>query len=246
MEGALDAGVAATLAAAEQHMLTAPIEMVRSFHLRPADPGGGHQAKYSVALSGGQVCLAKAAPPGDLNQLAQTRHEVAAWELLKALGWADLGATTVLREIDLAGVGLVPAALQTAWPSEMCVNAPDISCMPSEVTFRAAIFDYVILNSDRGGHNWLGLDDGAGAVRLKLFDHGHCFGLHGGEVSSNFVSKHMGDPLADADRTALRHARTSGLPRVIPHVAADAVEALTARMDKLLESERMPGSVLAA
>lgn len=227
-------------------MRTGVVEIVRGFHLSPPDPGGGHPAKFSVMLEGGQTCLAKAAPAGDLNQLQQARHEVAAWELLKLLDWQDLGATTVLRNLALPGLGVVPAALQTVWPSEMCVHAPEPTQLDDDATFRAAIFDLLIMNSDRGGHNWLGLSDGSGGLRLKLFDHGHCFGLHGNIVGSSFVVKHVGQALVEDHRHAMEALSDSNIGALSPLLAPAQLRDLAERRNHLLVAEALPALASAA
>ena len=231
--------------AAERHLLTAPIEIVRSFIIT-SDPGGGHPTKRTLLLSGGQTVVAKCAPPGDLNQLQQAKHEVAAWKLLRLLGWQDLGATTVLRTFEDPVLGMVTAALQTAWPSEMFDAAPAPASLPQDQTFRAAIFDFLILNCDRGGHNWFGLKTDCAVGRLKLFDHGHCFGLHAAQVSSTFVAHHAGQDLPDDCRQALRGLTSDRLAELRGLLETDVIDGMARRCAELLTSVGLPSVAAAA
>lgn len=229
----------------EQVLLSAPIEDVLAFHIT-ADPGGGHAMKRTLILEGGITVMAKCAPAGDLNQYAQAQQEVAAWKLLRALGWQHLAAATVLRQFDDPSEGRVSAAVQVVWPEALLTKAPPVSSLDPDDTYRAAAFDFLILNCDRGGHNWFGLQDGRGGLQLKLYDHGHCFGLHGPNVSSEFVTQHAGEPLPPDISDALEALTASSLATVLEHLDESKIEGILSRRSEIVTAGKLPGVVAAA
>jgi hypothetical protein len=181
----------------EEYLKRADILYIGGF---PAS-GGAHPGKL-VVLEGGVGVLAK---PADANAAApeMVPREVAAWIVARHLGWADLVATTVLRR-DIPGDagGLVDASFSVAWPN----NAADVDPgFDDEDRWRAAVFDFVVQQGDRGGHNWLAVPaPGAGTSMLKLIDHGHCFGYPPpGSVNSTFFTEKRGQELPAEIVTAL-------------------------------------------
>jgi hypothetical protein len=137
-----------------------------------------------VTLHGGVEAFWKRGdvdPPG----LAGVRREVAAYELASILGWHDLLQVTVLRrEMTEAGTRVEVAAIEL-----LAEGVDDLAptAFPRTQVERAGVFDAVIANIDRMGHNWRGLPDGAGGFQLKLYDHELAFG-RSSEVSSSFWS----------------------------------------------------------
>ena len=231
--------------AIEEHLLTAPIELARDFHLK-ADPGGGHASKVTLLLEGGTTALAKYAPPGDLNLLTQAKQEVGAWHVLVMLGWPDLGAATVLRRIEVPGQGEVSAAILPVFSPDLWIPAPLPETLDQDQTFRAAIFDFLILNADRSGHNWLGLLADLPPHRLKLYDHGHCFGLHVPQVSSTFVAHHTGQQIPEHHREALKGLSDDRLGQLAPYLDTAAITSIGTRRDELLDCDLLPNVVTAA
>jgi hypothetical protein len=160
---------------------------------------GGWQRKCRVVLEGGVMVLQKPtdgtnAPHTGVDPQVAVRREVAAFVVAQALGWAHLVAPTVLRRMQPAAGGAeCEVSLQVFWPEPLDALVDLGRCDPFDV-WRAAAFDVAIINSDRGGNNWLGLGpDMAGATHLKLVDHGHAFTP--GPVNSSFVAHVAGEPV---------------------------------------------------
>jgi hypothetical protein len=163
--------------------------------------GGAHGGKVRVLLEGGVSALAKPeAGIGDGRQVVI--REVAAWTIARELGWADLVACTVLRDVPLVGGGNGRASVQLLWPDNAQPDF-DINAYPDDDVWRAGIFDAVIAHADRG-HNWLGLPDESGAYRLKLVDHGYAFDFPGRSFESAFYTRHQGEQMPDQYRARLR------------------------------------------
>ena len=163
--------------------------------------GGAHGGKVRILLEGGVSALAK--PEVGIQDGDQlVIREVAAWALARELGWADLVACTVLREVPLVGGGTGRASVQLLWPDNAQPDF-DINVYSEDDVWRAGIFDAVIAHCDRG-HNWLGLPDESGAYRLKLVDHGYAFDFPGRSFESAFYDKHQGEAIPDTYRARLR------------------------------------------
>jgi len=172
----------------EEYLRTATILYVGAF----PDPGGAHPGKL-VILEGGVGVLAK---PADANQAAaeMAPREVAAWNVARHLGWGDLVAATVLRrEFPGDAGGLVDSSFSVAWPNCKADVDPGFA---DEDRWRAAAFDFIVDQSDRSGHNWLAVPvPGGGPSKLKLIDHGHCFGYPQAGVNSTFYAEKRGEEL---------------------------------------------------
>lgn len=218
---------------AETHLRATPIELVLPFHVI-GDLGEGHPAKRTLILRGGGAAIAKYAPAGEQDLLQQARNEVAAWRLLRALDWTDLGVTTVLREIQLEGEGTVLAAVQTALAGQTQHPCPGPETFAPRDALRAAVFDVLIGNNDREG-NWFGLGE-ADPLRLKLYDHGHSFGLHGRAVRSAFVTQHDGDVLPRPVTKALQALTDTTLNALTDYLPQVAIHDIARRRDRLLQS----------
>jgi len=180
----------------EEYMRTARILDVCGF---PATTGGAHPRKL-VILQGGVGVVAKAADASG-GAAEMVPREVAAWLVARALGWGDLLAATVLREIPSAS-GDIDAAMMVIWP----FSQPDVDHgFEEEDRWRAAVFDLIVDQADRSGHNWLAVPEPAnGLPKLKLVDHGHCFGYPpGAAVNSTFFNEKQGQELPDRMLEAL-------------------------------------------
>lgn len=137
--------------------------------------GGGHPESFAALLAGGLGLLAKPKLDEDATMAGR---EVAAWRVARALGWSDLVAATVSRELmspirDFE----VEASVQIIWAMNTVGGPPDQ--FSEEDTWRAAVFDALIRHTDRHGNNYLAVprDATLGPQRLKLVDHGHAFDL---------------------------------------------------------------------
>lgn len=178
---------------------------------RSDNPSHGAHMSYLGILEGGVGVLLK--PEDALAEgPAMVRREVAAWLLARELGWPDLVAATVLRQIDspTSPGSWVHASVQVLWPD----NSPGmpISSFPAEDITRAAVFDVLVKQSDRAGGNWLGVPSDPSATRLKLIDHGYAFDVSRGWGSA-FITHCSGDALGEVDASrptrplACDHAR---------------------------------------
>lgn len=162
-----------------------------------ATVGGAHADKCFVTLVCGDQLMCK---PSASDSERHARNEVAAYRLLRDLRWDDLIGTTVWREVDVPNRGKTWAACQHLWESPEDNTA--IDQLQESDTTRAAVFDYLIGQTDRGGHNWLSVVEG-GVRRLKLYDHAYAFEAQPGNTSSTFTAAHQGAPLTSEVRRAL-------------------------------------------
>jgi hypothetical protein len=210
----------------ESYLETAPV--LRSW-VGIDGPGGGHPNKLRIELDGGVYVVAKLG--SDDNGLRMARAEVAAWKVVRLLGWQGLMSATVLRSLDLADTSVL-ASLQVIWPSrEWC--AP-LDRFEDEVVLRAAAFDVLIRMSDRGGNNWLGVAPPGEQQALKLIDHGHAFTGQGG-VGSSFLDRVQNAPvLAEHLVMALKRLTGKALRASLTGLVPDPVIVdLTQRADVL-------------
>jgi hypothetical protein len=176
---------------------------------------GAHMS-YLVILEAGVGVLVK--PEDALDDGPRmVRREVAAWVLARLLGWNDLLATTVLREVESFTSGSrISASVQVLWPN----NRPGVPVdeLDERDTWRAGVFDALVFQSDRGGHNWLGVP--REAPQLKLIDHGYAFDQNRG-FNSAFFNRHRGAAIPDAlvgevQRALERYERTD-LPSLLQY-----------------------------
>jgi hypothetical protein len=163
---------------------------------------------------------------------AMIRYEVAGWVVARELQWTHLVATTVLKTTDAITGSDEEASVQVLWP-EFDPSA-DISNFPDEEIWQAAVFDVLVLHSDRG-HNWGGVP-GDGGMRLKLVDHGYAFrDWPGRPFQSTFETQKRGQALPDELMERLSqfipNANTSELADLLE---PDVLQALTERGEHLL------------
>ncbi|HSA51887.1 MAG TPA: SCO1664 family protein [Yinghuangia sp.] len=189
-------------------------------------------------------------------------REVATYALSEATGWGIV-PPTVLREgpygtgmcqlwIDgEPGGGLVdvqdPAAPEPGWLpiAQVAVDDGEGGHRPallvhrdSEPMRRVAVFDAVVNNADRkGGHLLPGADG-----HVYGIDHGIC--LHSEDKLRTLLWGWAGDPLPDDALETLRRLRAdlaAGLGTALAaHLTADEIEALGARVDRLVQTGRHP------
>jgi hypothetical protein len=154
-----------------------------------------------LVLEGGAGALAK--PEDQIGDgPAIIRREVAAWELAKGFGWPDLVATTILRDVEPPeGGSPVTSSLQVVWPFAEADIDPGFA---DEDVWRAAVFDAVIAQADRLGHNWLAVPATGQPPQLKLSDHGYCLDPSASPPMSTFYDQRVGDVIPDAVLEALR------------------------------------------
>jgi hypothetical protein len=103
----------------------------------------------------------------------------------------------------------------------------------------AAIFDWLIVQTDRNGSNWLGVpalpEHGQpGQHRLRLHDHGHAF-VPSGTLNSSFYSMKQGQRippmLIDDLREAERHLPECGLDDLL---GSGTTHALVTKLQQLV------------
>lgn len=172
--------------ALERYLVEAPVE-----HIRPLDGGGGHPNKMALVLRGG---VAVAAKVGDGEQMVrQARREVAAWVLAIELKMEHLVPATVLRAIPaLDGDEILEGSAQILWPrfkSAIDDGLTPESC-EGETSWPIAIFDMLLVNTDRKEDNWGTVD---GMPRVVLIDHGHAF--EAVDSHSLFVDMHRDEAI---------------------------------------------------
>jgi hypothetical protein len=193
-----------------------------------APPGSGAHASFRVTLEGGVSTLAK--PAHTAPEVGMVQREVAGWVVARELGWGELVATTVLRTTDVfpGHDDQVETSLQVLWPGFQWL--PDVGTLPEEDVWKAAIFDVLVHQSDRGANNWGGVLC-MGVLRLKLIDHGYAFS-EGRGFGSTFEEAKRGqelpDELSDQVEAFLEGAETGPL--------SDFLE--TAALTKLVERGR--------
>jgi hypothetical protein len=164
---------------------------------------GGWANKCRVTLRGGVLAIQKPVTgsnaPATMSEEIGVNREVAAWRISRALGWSHLVAATVSTEMWCPVLGdTARACLQVAWPAPTVPLVPLADIADMEI-WQAAIFDWLIVQTDRGSNNWLGVlaipDHGQPAQhRLRLFDHGHAF-VAGGAVNSTFYTAKAGQDI---------------------------------------------------
>lgn len=225
------------------HLLEAYLRTVRvrSWSTPQLGRGGGHSDKARLVLDHGVIALAKLGDGGGILT-TQAKNEAAAWVIAEILGFQELCPPTVYRQVECApqDIGSRDAAVTVLWPD--VVDDPTLDKLLIEQRRRAALFDYLILNSDRQ-HNWLGLvNRSTGAVDLVLIDHGHCFGLHGDQVRSIFLGAHGGDTLDGELRAALRRLIESAPvhPVLADLLPREVVLAVIARAQRALDADQIP------
>ena len=161
--------------------------------------GGGISETYKIVLANGMVANFKVS--------ASPESEVGAWEVAKLVGMDDLVPPAVIREVDVpGGGGLAPVAggirgggrryppgvkrgSAALWKEGQV--AGDIDEHKAfdgiEDSRRAAIFDFVIGNSDRHNGNWVLNADG----KIGLIDHNLAFS---GFPQSEFIDRAQRPP----------------------------------------------------
>ena len=198
-------------------------------------PAHGAHPSYLAILEGGVGTLAK--PENEVGDgPAMVRREVACWIITREMGWLDLIATTVLREIDTP-MGRCAASLQVIWPDVLPDASPNT--FDDNDRWRAAVFDAVIAHTDRSGHNWLAVPAQANPPSLKLVDHGYCLGPGIVRPSSTFFDEKEGQVIPEEPRDALRRLRAR-LPAsdIGDLISMEAVDGVVDRAEHLL---RAPG-----
>ncbi len=145
---------------------------------------------------------------------------------------------TVLRELKLPDGTTELAALQI-WLDPY--DADRWEDFPEEELDWAGVFDYLIQQTDRDGHNWLVWRDQQGQPHLMLPDNGYAFGAPNRAFSSQFSRARSGRPLSDKMLAALHRLKD---PRFVQELHSllprEHVDVLLGRVDLLLGQRRLP------
>ena len=174
-------------------------------------------------------------PLWDFPEGTLAQREVAAYVVSRALGW-DLVPPTVLRPDGPAGAG----SLQLFVDADPERHYFTFTEAEKQRLRPVAVFDLLINNADRkGGHVLLGESD-----HLWLIDHGVCF--HAEDKLRTVIWDFVGEPIPRELLAALRRLRQALLDddalrtELGGLLAAEEVEALQARTDRLLRLKRFP------
>ena len=184
----------------EEYLAAAAIDLHANF-----EGGGGHANKQLVLVRGGFGAVAKLATDDQTRR--QARSEVAAYAVARALGWDDLVPVTVYRTVPSPS-GDVEASVQILWPSfktaaELGIDHTSVAETDS---WRVAILDVLLMNSDRNASNW----GQVAQTRIALIDHGHA--LIGGQpgLGSDFATSRLGHEIPAPMKEALERLTSSG------------------------------------
>lgn len=216
----------------EGYLRHANVLSVATFPLHGAHPS------FRVTLEGGVAVLAK---PVDATPDAakMVPREVAAWIVARALGWSDLLAATVLREVPgIRETESVAASLQVLWP-DFQPDAP-LAVFRDDDVWRAAVFDVLIAQTDRSGHNWLAVPPPGAEEesRLKLVDHGYAFDFEGRALASSFFAAKRGQPIpADVKATLARLVDEWPPPGLADLLEPEALTKLERRARRLASAD---------
>lgn len=204
--------------------------------------GGFHQGKARVIFDGGVSALAKPAS-GVADDIGErvVRSEVGAYLVAREMGFTDLVPVTVYRTIPTSSSAEDPAAVQVLVPEV----DPDLSVegagVPEHDLIRAAVLDYIIWNSDRGGHNWLVTRGQFDHPRIILIDHGLAFGFDKREFASTFFEMMEGRALPPGILEALERlvavAHETELAEILPR---SAFRGALQRAQQLLKLGKLP------
>ena len=174
-------------------------------------------------------------PLWDFPEGTLAQREVAAYVVSRALGW-HLVPPTVLRPDGPAGAG----SLQLFVDADPERHYFTFTEAEKQRLRPVAVFDLLINNADRkGGHVLLGESE-----HLWLIDHGVCF--HAEDKLRTVIWDFVGEPIPRELLAALRRLRQALLDddalrtELGGLLAAEEVEALQARADRLLRLKRFP------
>jgi hypothetical protein len=134
------------------------------------DLPGGISETYKVTLEDGTVGNFKV-DSGEFPAAGRAENEVFAWEVAKIVGMEDMVPPATIREVDIGGTQrrgsyaewVEGAPAKRVRPDKMFGNSED------DVQ-RAAIFDFIVGNTDRHEGNWV-INDG----KIGLIDHNMIF-----------------------------------------------------------------------
>jgi len=159
-------------------------------------------------------------------------REVAAHAVSVASGW-DVVPPTVMREGPF-GEGMVQLWMET----DDSVDIGELIASDNSALRRIAVLDAVLNNADRKAGHLLPLPDG----RIQGIDNGLCFAVE--PKLRTVLWRWRGQRLSPDERLTLESLRARLRAELgdelMPLLAADELEAMSHRIDELLETGRMP------
>lgn len=241
---------AEALAILEDRLLTA--DLVTEFE--SVDGGAleldGSQGCVVGQLSTGEFVVIKRSDqtvqgyPLDEVGLQWVRNEAAGYEVARLLGMQDLVLPTIVRRASLGDGTKIEVAVrlyvEASARGSLREGAP-LAGVPAEQRARAALFDYIVEQSDRKvsgdqGGNWYVLEEPDRAeTRLLLFDHQLCFGARDGFGLSSGIwdmSGHLIGPYLGSLEALLTDEARDRLASLLPE---DVVDSLVERARLLLQ-----------
>lgn len=211
--------------------ILANAKVIAEIEVEDRPPTRSAQAIQTVVLEGGVKAFFKR---GDVDPPARTgvRREIAAYEIACLLEWEDLFPIVSHRKVHLAGGGETEIAA-----TELLLGtqeSPSLDSLLEEQVKRAGVIDMIIANSDRLGHNWLGVVTENG-MSLKLIDHELAFG-NPGTTNSSFAD-HIGHQvpvrLQDAVHRLAAALPDSAVREILPE---EEFTALVRRVDEITKT----------
>jgi hypothetical protein len=219
----------------ECHFLDEHLRSARIVETLPVAGGGGHPEKRRLVLDGGVILIAK--PRFDEPTAHQVAGELAACILARELVWDIVPATILRPNVELVSGGRVAdCSVQIIWSGFKTAFELGIgpgNCQ-SDASWRVALFDVLIRNTDRKSDNWGMVGD---SEVVRLFDNGNAHGGPGSGFNSEFAAHYNGQPipehpLQDLRRfVARREWEASLLSSVLPQ---SSVEAVFSRAERLI------------
>lgn len=150
----------------ESHLSTSGIS-----HTKDLKPGEHVSVTKLITFTDGSKGVFKPASgePEDMRKYIrhgqQTEREVGAWQVAKIVGMTDIGTPCIIRTINGER-----GALMEFKPGKDAADAANPFDGKRDMQ-RAALYDFVIGNTDRHQGNWLVDNQG----KIHLIDHGLCF-----------------------------------------------------------------------
>jgi hypothetical protein len=209
----------------EAYLREAPIDLYGHFEVTG---GGGHPGKQLVVVRGGIGALAKLAH--NEAEQRQCQSEVGAFVLADALGWGDLVPVTVFRSVPTPE-GIIDASVQILWPAFMTAAELGLNetMIEDRDALRAAVFDALLLNSDRHAGNW----ELVARTKLALIDHGHT-ALSGLPGWSGFAQARRGEEITGELGERLENLVDDGVERLAEIVGETEATAVVERATTML------------
>lgn len=160
-------------------------------------------------------------------------NEVGAYHLSRDLGF-DLVPPTVGRDVEIDGVRRHVTVNEDIFADPLAVDVPPLEHFSDGDLLNAAIFDTLVLATERENKNWAGVQ-GSPHWRLILYDNGEFFGnrgFRGSDIRRRMVGTPIPPEIVDRLR-AYGHENRINLPRPLGESKAGTIGVLE-RLDALV------------